>query len=74
MILVDLQAGAINLSENGGVAQVVALLSATSSQTVTIQLGFSGAATNSVDYSASAASITIAAGELGGRHHARRPR
>ena len=66
VILVDLQATAINLSENGGVAQVVALLSATSSQTVTIQLGFSGAATNSVDYSASAASITIAAGELSG--------
>jgi hypothetical protein len=55
-----------SLAENGGSATVVATLSFVPTQAVTVNLAFSGAATNGVDYSASAASILIAAGSTSG--------
>ena len=42
------------LAENGGVATVTATLSAVSGQDVTVDLGFSGTATNVADYTRSA--------------------
>ena len=54
------------LSEAGGVATVTATLSAVSAQIVTINLGFSGTATNGTDYTPSASSIAISAGSLSG--------
>ncbi len=54
------------LAENGGVATVTATLSAASSKTVTINLAYSGTATNTTDYTRSGASIVIAAGATGG--------
>ncbi len=47
------------LAENGGTAVVSAMLTNASALPVTVQLSFSGAATNNVDYSASGISITI---------------
>ncbi len=54
------------ISENGGVASVVATLSNPSSQAITIDLGFTGIATNAVDYNRSATQIVIAAGSTSG--------
>jgi len=54
------------LAENGGVAQVVATLSTTSSQAVVVTLGFTGTATSGSDYNVSTTSITIAAGQTSG--------
>ncbi len=54
------------LAENGGVATVTARLSNPSTQTVTINLSFTGSATNLSDYSRSATSITISAGQTSG--------
>ncbi len=45
---------------------VLANLSATSSQNVTVNFGFSGAATAGSDYSASSTSLLIPAGQLSG--------
>src|SRR5204863_531742 len=50
------------LAENGGVATVTATLSVVSGFIVTVNLGFTGTATNPSDYSRSAPSITIPAG------------
>ncbi|MBU1099587.1 MAG: choice-of-anchor D domain-containing protein [Bacteroidetes bacterium] len=49
-------------AENGGTATVTATLSAESGKNVTIDLEFSGTATNTTDYTRSNASITINAG------------
>jgi len=54
------------LNENGGVATVVATITNPSTQPVVIDLGFTGSATNLVDYSRSSAQITIPAGSLSG--------
>jgi hypothetical protein len=54
------------LAEAEGVATVTATLSAVSDQDVTIELGFSGTATNIDDYTRSASSIVIAAGATTG--------
>jgi len=53
-------------AENGGTATVVATLGLVSSQPVTVNLLFTGTATNNTDYSASSTSITIPAGSLTG--------
>ncbi|MCU0567249.1 MAG: M10 family metallopeptidase C-terminal domain-containing protein, partial [Oculatellaceae cyanobacterium Prado106] len=50
------------LAENGGVATVTATLSTPTTVPVVIGLGFGGSATNGVDYTPSANSITIAPG------------
>ncbi len=54
------------LAENSGVASVTATLSNPSTQDVTVALGFTGSATNNVDYSASSNTITILAGQTSG--------
>jgi hypothetical protein len=50
------------LAENGGVATVRATLSTATTVPVTVGLGFTGTATNGVDYTPSANTITIAPG------------
>ncbi|MDX2214476.1 MAG: DUF4347 domain-containing protein [Oculatellaceae cyanobacterium bins.114] len=54
------------LAENGGVATVTATLSNVSAQAVTVNLGFTGTATNVNDYTRSGTSIVIPAGSLTG--------
>jgi hypothetical protein len=54
------------VAEAGGVATVTATLSATSSQSVTVNLLFSGTAALTSDYTRSGTSIAIAAGSLTG--------
>ncbi len=63
---VSLQLTGSTLAENGGSVTVQATLSTSSIQNVTINLGFSGIATNNTDYSASANTITILAGQTSG--------
>jgi len=63
---VSLSSTVSTLAENGGTATVVATLSVAAAQDVTVDLGFTGAALNSVDYSASSVSIVIPAGQLSG--------
>lgn len=53
-------------AENGGVATITATLAAISGQDVTVNLAFSGTATNVTDYTRSATSITISAGDTTG--------
>jgi len=56
-----------NIAENAGVATVTATLSAVTTKDVTVTLGHTGTATGSgTDYTASAATITIAAGSTTG--------
>ena len=52
------------IAENGGQAIVTATLSAMTSRDVTVNLAFSGTATNPADYTPSATSITILAGDV----------
>ena len=54
------------LAENGGVATVTATLSAFLAADVTVNLGFTGTATNASDYTRSATSIVISAGTTTG--------
>ena len=54
------------IPEAGGVATVSAWLSAVSDQDVTVDLGFSGTATKSIDYRPQSTQILIAAGRLSG--------
>jgi serine protease len=54
------------MAENGGTATVTATLSAAYSKPVTLQLSLSGTATLATDYSASATSISIPAGQTSG--------
>ncbi len=56
---VALSVSSASLSENGGTALVIATLTLTTSQTVTVNLTLGGTATNNVDYGASATAITI---------------
>ncbi len=64
--LVNLALAPNTFAENGGTATVTATLTNPSTQAVTINLAFSGAATSGVDYSASATTITIPAGSTAG--------
>ena len=54
------------LAEAGGVATVTAVLSAAHTQPVTVQLGFSGTATEADDFTASGSQIVIAVGQTSG--------
>ena len=54
------------IAENAGTATVRATLSNSSSQTVTVNLGFTGTATNNQDYSRSNVQIVIGAGQTSG--------
>lgn len=64
---VNLSVSGSPLAEDGGNATVTATLSNPSSQDVTIQFAFSGTATGGgVDYTASASSILVPAGDLSG--------
>jgi hypothetical protein len=54
------------MPETGGTATLTATLSAASGRDVTVSLGFGGTAGNPADYTASASSITIAAGSTSG--------
>lgn len=63
---VTLSSSASTMPETGGTAMITATLSNPSSQAVTVNLGFSGMALNPNDYTASATSITIAAGATTG--------
>ncbi|GAB5524425.1 MAG: hypothetical protein Roseis2KO_22970 [Roseivirga sp.] len=59
------QSGTSTASETGGSTTVVATLSSAAASNVTVDLGFSGTATNT-DFSASSSSIVINAGDLTG--------
>lgn len=61
-LLTDMSA----ISEAGGVATVTATMSEPVNALVTVELGFSGAATTLTDYIASGTSITIPAGQSSG--------
>ncbi|HOT45052.1 MAG TPA: DUF2341 domain-containing protein [Spirochaetota bacterium] len=61
---VILSASPTSLYENGGQSTVTATLSKLSSNTVTVNLAFSGTATNVTDYTASSANIVINPGSL----------
>jgi hypothetical protein len=54
------------IAEGGGVATVTAALSSATTVPVTVDLGFTGTATNGTDYVPSASSITIPAGGTAG--------
>lgn len=60
------QNGTSSASETGGSATVVATLSAAAASDVTVNLGFSGTATNNTDFTASTSAIVITAGDLSG--------
>ncbi|OVE82582.1 hypothetical protein BVY04_00655 [bacterium M21] len=61
---VSLSIDSSTINETTGSATVTATLSAVHSSDVTVNLAFSGTATNSTDYTASATSLTITAGTL----------
>lgn len=63
---VSLTSSAASIAENGGVATIYALLSATASATVDIVVGFAGAASTGSDYSLSTTTISIASGQTSG--------
>lgn len=60
------QGGTSTATETGGSTTVVATLSSAAASNVTVDLGFSGTATNNTDFSASTNSIVINAGDLTG--------
>jgi hypothetical protein len=62
----ELTASDTNLSENEGSIQITATLNSTSSETVTVPLLISGSATEGIDFSVSAAEITISNGQTSG--------
>src|SRR5947209_1060237 len=64
LLAVNLSLSGSPLAENGGVAQVAAILTETSAQDVTVALSFTGTATVDVDYTPSTTSIVIPAGSL----------
>lgn len=64
--VVNLTASTTSIVENGGVAYVSALLTATASATVTVVLSLSGTATNNTDYTASGTTISITSGNTSG--------
>jgi predicted extracellular nuclease len=63
---VGLSLSPASFSEVGGSTVVTATLSAASTQAVTVNLTYTGSATSGVDYTASSASISIAAGSTSG--------
>ena len=63
---VSLSISFASLAEAAEIATVTATLSAASGQNVTVNLAFSGTATNVTDYSRSATQIVIPAGEMTG--------
>lgn len=63
---VTLGVSGTTLAENGGSRSVTATLSTTSPQTVTVNLGFTGAAVAGTDYSSTAGVITIFSGSTSG--------
>ncbi|OVE82769.1 hypothetical protein BVY03_00165 [bacterium K02(2017)] len=63
--IVTLSLAGSPLAENGGVATVTANLTNTFASNVTIDLGLTGSATNTTDYTPSAVQIVIAAGLTG---------
>jgi hypothetical protein len=63
---VTLSAAPLAIAEAGGVSTVTATLSAISEQIVTVDLGFTGTATLTSDYTRSGTSIQIPAGSLTG--------
>ena len=58
--------GGAAIAENAGTATITATLSATSALPVTVNLGYSGTATLTADYTRSDVAITIPAGSLTG--------
>ncbi|MBN1670749.1 MAG: hypothetical protein JXR37_06945, partial [Kiritimatiellae bacterium] len=62
MPAVSLQLAGSPLAENGGVATVMAVLSVSATNDVTVYLVLSGAATQGVDYTCSATNVVITAG------------
>ena len=58
--------GGATIAENAGTATITATLSATSALPVTVNLGYTGTATDPADYSTTGASILIPAGSLTG--------
>ncbi|MBL8828835.1 MAG: hypothetical protein JNM18_17785, partial [Planctomycetaceae bacterium] len=64
--LVNLAFAPSSFSENGGTTSVTATLTNPSTQAVTVNLAFGGAATSGVDYSASGTTIVIPAGSTMG--------
>jgi hypothetical protein len=63
---VTLSADSTAVPEDGGVATLTATLSATHTAEVTVDLGFSGSAADTTDYTTSAAQITIPVGATSG--------
>jgi hypothetical protein len=63
---VTLSVSPATLAENGGVSTFTATLSAVHTSNVTVNLAYSGTATNGTDYTASNTQITIIAGNLTG--------
>lgn len=61
---VELSIGQTSIGEDGGVAQLVATINRPSSQPVVVNLGLTGTANSTSDYSLSANTITIPAGSL----------
>lgn len=55
-----------SIPENGGVATITATLNTASGKDVTVNVAFSGSATENVDYTPSGSSISIPAGDLTG--------
>ena len=58
--------GGAAIAENAGTATITATLSATSALPVTVNLGYTGTATDPADYTTTGASIVIPAGSLTG--------
>ncbi|MGQ0621856.1 MAG: beta strand repeat-containing protein [Panacagrimonas sp.] len=63
---VTLAASPLSIAEAAGVSTLTATLSATSSLPVTVNLAYTGTATNLTDYTRSGVSISIPAGSLSG--------
>jgi len=63
---VSLSLGGSSIAENGGSTAVIATLDITSSSTVTVNLAYSGTASNGTDYSRSGTSITVWPGSTSG--------
>lgn len=64
--MVSLSLSGSPVAENAGTVTVTATLASPSSQAVTVDLGYTGTATNGTDYNVSATSIVIAAGQTTG--------
>lgn len=63
---ITLRASSSTLREAGGTSTITATLSSAATQAVTINLGFTGTATETTDYTRSLTAITIAAGQTTG--------